>query len=83
MHTGSVLLQVAEVRLAQIDAALRHEPDDPRFHSGFRQLIHVSFKLAAKQGQRYLDLLDTHSEIVGRNVTDNPYKRHLRPLFIG
>jgi len=64
-------------------AALRHEPDDPRFHSGFRQLIHVSFKLAAKQGQRYLDLLDTHAEIVGRNVTDNLYKRHLRPLFIG
>lgn len=64
-------------------AALRHEPDDPRFHSGFRQLVHVSFKLAAKQGQRYLDLLDTHSEIVGRNVTDNLYRRHLRPLFIG
>jgi hypothetical protein len=64
-------------------AALRHEPDDSRFHSGFRQLIHVSFKLAAKQGRRYLDLLDTHSEIVGRNVTNNLYKRHLRPLFIG
>ena len=64
-------------------AALRHEPNDPRFHSGFRQLVHVSFKLAAKQGQRYLDLLDTHSEIVGRNVTHNLYQRHLRPLFIG
>jgi tagaturonate epimerase len=64
-------------------AALRHEPEDPRFHSGFRQLIHVSFKLAAKQGQRYLDLLDENAEIVGRNVTDNLYRRHLRPLFIG
>jgi len=64
-------------------AALRHEPADPRFNPGFRQLIHVSFKLAAKRGQRYLDLLRHHRQIVARNVTDNLYRRHLRPLFIG
>lgn len=64
-------------------AALRHEPADPRFHSGFRQLIHVSFKLAAKAGPRYLGLLAAHADRVGQNVTDNLYRRHLRPLFVG
>jgi hypothetical protein len=48
-----------------------------------RQLLHVSFKLAAKQGRRYTDLLDAHREIVGRQVTENLYARHLRPLFVG
>ena len=67
---------------ARFAAALRHEPSDPRFHAGFRQLIHVAFKLAAKRGTRYLDLLKAHREIVGRNVTDNLYRRHLAPLFL-
>jgi hypothetical protein len=62
--------------------ALRHVPDDPHFNSSFRQLLHVSFKLAAKTGRRYLDLLDANAEVVGRNVTENLYERHMRPLFV-
>jgi len=68
---------------AQFAAALRHEPSDPRFHAGLRQLVHVSFKLAAKRGTAYTDLLKAHREVVGRNVTDNLLRRHLRPLFVG
>lgn len=68
---------------AQFAAALRHEPSDPRFHAGLRQLVHVSFKLAAKRGAAYTDLLKAHREVVGRNVTDNLLRRHLRPLFVG
>lgn len=40
-------------------------------------------KLAAKAGARYLDLLKANEEIVGKQVTENIYERHLRPLFIG
>lgn len=67
----------------QFVRALRHVPSDPLFNSSFRQLLHVGFKLAAKKGNKYLDLLKVNSEIVGRNVTDNLYSRHLRPLFVG
>ncbi len=67
----------------QFVRALRHVPSDPQFNSSLRQLLHVSFKLAAKAGQRYLDLLAENAEVVGRNVTENIYGRHLRPLFIG
>ena len=62
--------------------ALRHVPSDPLFNSSLRQLLHVSFKLAAKTGRRYLDLLDANAAVVGRNVTENIYARHLRPLFL-
>jgi hypothetical protein len=67
----------------QFTGALRHDQRHPLFNASFRQLLHVSFKLAAKKGQRYLDLLEANEEIVGRNVTENLYARHLRPLFVG
>lgn len=67
----------------QFVRALRHVPADPQFNSSLRQLLHVGFKLAAKAGRRYLDLLERNAEVVGRNVTENIYARHLRPLFVG
>ena len=33
-------------------------------------------------GQRYLDALATYREDVERNVTENIYDRHLKPLFV-
>jgi hypothetical protein len=67
----------------QFTGALRHDQKHPLFNKSFRQLLHVAFKLAAKKGPRYLDLLVANEEIVGRNVTENLYARHLKPLFIG
>jgi hypothetical protein len=63
--------------------ALRHVPTHPEFNPHVRQLLHVSFKLAAKAGSRYLDLLRRNEEIVARQVTENLYQRHMRPLFVG
>ncbi|MFO0871412.1 MAG: tagaturonate epimerase family protein [Pirellulales bacterium] len=63
--------------------ALRHIPDHPQFQADLRQLLHVSFKVAARHGDRYLNLLRSQSEIVGRNVTENLFQRHLLPLFVG
>lgn len=67
----------------QYTDALRHDQKNPGFNASFRQLLHVAFKLAAKQGRRYLDLLEDNEDVVGRNVTENLYQRHLRPLFVG
>ena len=68
---------------AQLANALRHIQDHPDFNANVRQLVHISFKVAAKQGDRYLDLLKANEEIVGKNVTENIYDRHLKPLFVG
>ena len=67
----------------QLASALRHIPTHPEFNPHVRQLLHVSFKLAAKAGARYLDLLKANEAIVAKQVTENIYDRHLRPLFVG
>jgi hypothetical protein len=74
--------EVAGWTSGQFTGALRHDQTHPLFNASFRQLLHVSFKLAAKKGQRYLDLLEANEAIVGKNVTENLYLRHLRPLFV-
>jgi len=67
----------------QLASAIRHIPTHPEFNAHVRQLLHVSFKLAAKAGARYLDLLKANEDIVAKQVTENIYERHMRPLFIG
>ncbi len=64
-------------------SAIRHIQDNENFNAHMRQLLHVSFKVAAKHGARYTDLLKSNEAIVGAEVTKNIYERHLRPLFIG
>lgn len=67
----------------QLASALRHIPTHPEFNAHVRQLLHVSFKIAAKAGSRYIDLLKANEDIVAKQVTENIYERHMRPLFIG
>ena len=67
----------------QFANAMRHIPGHPEFNAHVRQLLHVSFKVAAKAGTRYTDLLKVNDTIVAKQVTENIYERHMRPLFVG
>ena len=62
--------------------ALRHVQEHPEFNQHFRQLLHIAFKLAAKEGARYTDLLKVNAKVVGKNVTENLYDRHFKRLFV-
>jgi hypothetical protein len=75
--------EVAGWTSEQYVAALRHDPTNPRYNPSLRQLLHVGYKVAARMGERYLSMLEANAEIVGRNVTENLYDRHIVPLFIG
>ncbi len=75
--------QVAQWDSQRWANTIRHIPDHPEFNPNVRQLLHVSFKLAAKLGRGYLDLLEKNSEVIARNVYENLYDRHMRPLFLG
>jgi hypothetical protein len=66
----------------QFVGALRHDPRSAQYNPSLRQLLHVGYKVAAKMGDRYLNMLEECEEAVGRNVTENLYERHLKPLFI-
>ncbi len=68
---------------SEFASAIRHIPTNPMFNPSMRQLLHVSFQVAAKAGSRYTDLLVANEEIVGKQVTENIYERHMRPLFVG
>ena len=67
----------------QFVSALRHDPKNKSYNPHLRQLLHVGYKIAAQMGGRYLDALKRHEEFVSRNVTENLYERHLKPLFVG
>jgi tagaturonate epimerase len=67
----------------QFVSALRHDQKSTSYNSSLRQLLHVGFKVAAKMGKRYLDLLTAMESTISKNVTENLFERHIRPLFIG
>ncbi len=67
----------------QLVSSLRHDPKSPKYNSSMRQLLHVGFKVAAKMGDRYLNLLEQMEDTVARNVTTNLFDRHIKPLFLG
>ena len=75
--------EVAHWSSVQYTSALRHDPHSAAYNSSLRQLLHVGFKVAAKMGGRYLDLVKANEAIIARNVTDNLYNRHIAPVFLG
>jgi len=67
----------------QYTSALRHVKGAAAYNSSLRQLLHVGFKVAAKMGPRYLDMLDANESVIAKNVTDNLFRRHIAPVFLG
>lgn len=60
---------------------LRHIENCPDYNANFRQLIHVSFKVAAEFGSEYYNELDKNELIVAEQVIENIYSRHLLLMF--
>src|SRR5947209_12602661 len=75
--------EVQEWTSEQFVNALRHNPRSDEYNPSLRQLIHIGYKVAAKMGDRYLNMLKACEAVVAKNVTENLYERHLKPLFIG
>ena len=74
---------VGEWSSEQFVSALRHDPKSSAYNPNLRQLLHVGFKVAARMGTRYLDLLSIMEPTIAKNVTRNLFERHIKPLFIG
>ena len=67
----------------QYTSALRHVRGAAAYNNSLRQLLHVGFKVAAKMGCRYLELLEANETVIAKNVTENLYDRHIAPVFLG
>jgi len=81
---GSKLPSVKEVNgwsSEKFANTLRHIPGHADYNANFRQLIHVTYKVAAEMGSAYTDLLKKYADVIGSCVEENIYERHLRRLF--
>jgi hypothetical protein len=67
----------------QYTSALRHVPGAAAYNASLRQLLHVGYKVAAKMGRHYLHLIEANEAVIAKNVTENLYKRHIAPVFLG
>ncbi|MFC1634445.1 tagaturonate epimerase family protein [Planctomycetota bacterium] len=63
-------------------SALRHDLSCEQYNLSFRQLLHVAYKIAAEMGPRFSDALVTYEDIIARNVSENIFERHIRPVFL-
>ena len=68
---------------AAFAAALRHDPSCEAYNPSLRQLLHVGYKVAAEMGTRFVGALEDHADVIAENVTENLYRRHIHPLFLG
>ena len=66
----------------QFANSLRHNPGCSDYNLHLRQLLHVGYKVAAKMGPRYTEMLEACEPAVAKNVTENLFDRHLKPLFL-
>ena len=60
---------------------LRHDESEPLYNPSFRQLIHVSFKVAAELKDEYIPALERSEAVIGREIEANIGERHVRRLF--
>jgi tagaturonate epimerase len=63
-------------------AALEHDTSCPSYNLHLRQLIHISFRIAAEKREPWYALLDANRAAVEARVRDNLLKRHMEPLFL-
>jgi len=62
--------------------ALRHNQSCDGYNPNFRQLLHVGYKIAAEMGGQFLNALEKYEETIAKNVTENIYERHIKPIFL-
>ena len=62
---------------------LQHDQACPRFSIHFRQMVHISFRLAAEKRPQYLSLLQANRSTIEAHVSGNLWRRHMEPLFLG
>ena len=73
--------QIASWSGTEYARALRHNRQDELYNPDFRQLVHVSYKIAAELGTEYYDALERNSSVIAAQVKENILERHIARLF--
>ena len=73
--------QIASWSGEEYARALRHNRQDPLYNPDFRQLVHVSYKIAAELGDEYYSALKRNADVIAQQVKENLLDRHIARLF--
>ena len=73
--------QIASWDGNQYARALRHNQQDPLYNPDFRQLVHVSYKIAAELAPEFYAALERNASVVAEQVKENILDRHIARLF--
>ena len=74
--------QIASWSGEQYARALRHNQKDPLYNPDFRQLVHVSYKIAAELSDDFYSSLERNADVVAQQVKENLLDRHIARLFL-
>ncbi|MEM4248040.1 MAG: tagaturonate epimerase family protein [Candidatus Nanoarchaeia archaeon] len=74
--------EVSKWSPAKFANTLRHNQNCPDFNPDFRQLIHVGYKIAVQMGSRFTNALLASRTTIEKNVSENIFERHIKPIFI-
>jgi hypothetical protein len=66
---------------ARLSKTLIHDQSCREYNPHFRQLVHISYKVAAEMGMEFMDALDHYRGPIEEQVYTNLYDRHLRRIF--
>ena len=61
--------------------ALRHIPDNKEFNPDLRQLLHISYKVAAEHYDQFKNLVTQNKNVIAEQVESNIMERHISRLF--
>ena len=73
--------QIASWNGEQYARVLRHNRQDPLYNPDFRQLVHVSYKIAAELAPEFYAALRRNAGVVVQQVKENILDRHIARLF--
>lgn len=60
--------------------ALKHDISCEKYNPNLRQLFHISYKIAAEMGSRFIHALEKFEDVISERVTENIY-RHIKQVF--
>jgi len=63
-----------------MSSVLTHDGNE-YYNPDVRQLMHISYEVAAEYGDIFQEALIENAEIIGQQVTKNLYERHIKRLF--
>jgi len=74
--------EIAQWNGEHFASALRHNQSCEQYNANIRQLLHVAYKVAAEMGEQYLNAIEKYEDVIAKNVSENIYERHIKPIFM-